>query len=97
MRYRGLVLAGMVLAGCDMLPQSQPVATAPAVAPERADAFVVLVERLNCQVDPVDHEPVHTAGFTDAEISVIGEQLVTEGRARLTDTGDLVLQTEDCL
>ena len=37
------------------------------------------------------------AGFTDAEMGAIGGQLVTEGRAELTDDGELVLLTENCL
>jgi hypothetical protein len=95
-RIFALVIGGLGLAACGML-QSEPVATGPTVPPERVEAFVIAGERMDCSIDPVDHQPLHAAGFSDAELGAIGDQLVTEGRARLTDTGELVLETENCL
>ena len=54
-------------------------ADGPTVASERVDAFVVLVERLNCQVDPVDHEPIHTAGFAEPSTSTLRTLTLTVG------------------
>jgi hypothetical protein len=101
MRYAALLVAAIGLGACDMLPgQSQTGAPlVPAVSGERVDAFVVLVERLNCRVSPDEdaHQQVHTAGFSDAEIVDIGQILVAEGRAQITDTGVLILLTENCI
>jgi hypothetical protein len=87
-----LVLAGLALASC--APQPEAVAIVPA---DRELAFVALVEQTACQVDPANHEAVHAAGFSDAEIDAIGQQLIAEGRAELSPTGQLILLTENCL
>jgi hypothetical protein len=95
-----LLLAGVGLGACDMLPgQTATSVAVPSVPQERVDAFVVLVEQLNCRVGPEEdeHPQVHTAGFSDAEIVDIGQVLVAEGQAEITDTGELVLLTETCL
>jgi hypothetical protein len=92
-----LALIGAVgLAACAPAPAEMP-APVVEVPRERVDAFVVLMEKLNCRFDPVDHAQVHTAGFTDDEVQAIGAVLVSEQRADLTDTGELVLLTEGCL
>jgi hypothetical protein len=100
MKKLALVLGVLGLAACDQMGLGQgPATSAPQVSAERVDAFVVLVEQLNCQVSPdeAQHVQVHTAGFSDAEIVDIGDVLVGQNRAQLTDTGTLVLLTENCL
>ena len=91
MKVHGLVLAGLALASCDLQPQEV------AVAPDRQAAFVGLVEQSNCELDPVSHEAVHAAGFSDAEIDAIARQLVSEGQAGVERDGRLVLVTGNCL
>jgi hypothetical protein len=100
MRLAFVLLAGLALASCDRLPWAgaeAPVEAAPPVASERVEAFAFAVERTGCTVDPVSHDALHQAGFSDAELASIGDILVADGRARLTDGGELILQTEDCL
>ena len=67
------------------------------VAAERVDAFAILLEQTGCRFDADDHEPVHAAGFIDAEIGDLGGALVADGRAELTPTGDLVLVSGACI
>jgi hypothetical protein len=95
MRY-AVILAGATLAGCNMLPQSQP--AAPQVSEERVDAFVTLVEVAGCELPHTDNDHLlDPAGFSDAEASAISQQLLADGRAELSPEGNLVLRTENCL
>jgi hypothetical protein len=95
MRFPGLILSAVILAGCEMLPQSQP-AAAP-VSQERVDAFVTLVEVAGCELPHTDNDHLlDPAGFGDAEASAISQQLLAEGRADLSPEGNLVLRTENC-
>lgn len=93
------IAALLLLGACGWGGESDPVVatSVPSVPPERVDAFVVLMEKLGCRFDPNDHEPVHTAGFTDEEIASIGAVLVADHRADLTDTGELVILSGNCL
>ena len=93
MKHVAAVLAGLVLASCGFVEQDQ----AAAVAPEREAAFIAVVEGTQCRVDPASHEAVHAAGFTDAEISAIGAELVGDERAELAPDGTLILLTANCL
>jgi hypothetical protein len=92
-RYAAVALVGLGLASCDVMPEGQGVA----IAPDRQAAFVALIEQSDCRFDPVNHEPVHAAGFTDPEISEIGGQLVAQGQAEIAPNGDLILLTGTCL
>jgi hypothetical protein len=98
MRYATQLLAGLGLGACDMLPGQQAAAPAPAVAPERVEAFVTLVEVAGCELPHTDNDHLlDPAGFGDAEASAISRQLIAEGRAEVSPEGNLVLMTERCV
>jgi hypothetical protein len=90
MKLAALILAGLVLASCDTSPLDP-------TPPARQAEFIDLVEGSGCRVDPVDHEWLHTAGFTDEELSAIGGDLVVSGVAEMSPEGALVLLTENCI
>ena len=87
-------LAALALAACEAPP---PLLGPPAVPSERVEAFVIAARQIGCTIDPVEHEAMHRAGFTDAEMGEISGQLLAEGRAQRTTTGALVIVTEDCV
>jgi hypothetical protein len=89
MRLAVTATLGLALAACTQPPMS--------VGPDRQAGFVGLVEQSGCRVDAVDHEFVHSAGFTDPEIAEIGGQLAAEGRAEITEAGDLILTSGACI
>ncbi len=93
MRYPVLVLAGLALAACEMLPQRQEEVV---IEPLRQAEFVQLVEAADCRVDPVDHAYLHDAGFSDPDIAAYGRALVNDGRAAFDQGGALLLRTETC-
>jgi hypothetical protein len=97
LRVAAVTLAGIALAACEAAPVPAPAPVIEPVAPERVEAFAIAARQVGCTVDPVRHEALHRAGFTDAEMDRLGAELVAEGRARRTVDGVLVIVTEDCV
>jgi hypothetical protein len=99
MRLAILGLAGLALAGCDMLPM--PGGSRASVGPDtsRRAEFIAVVEAAGCRLDQSENEAVLVpAGFSDAEAGALGGLLVSEGVAELSEgDGDLILLTENCL
>jgi hypothetical protein len=93
-----LALGGLSLAACDTFgPAPEPAEPEVVVSPLRQDAFVTFAEQSGCRIHPVDHAPLHEAGFSDTELVAIGQDLIEQGRAQRTIDGELVLTTEACL
>jgi hypothetical protein len=62
-----------------------------------SSGITALVEANKCRVDPANHDFVHTAGFSDAELGSIGGALVADSSAELAPDGTLILTTGSCL
>ena len=101
MRLAILVLAGVVLAGCDYMPSMSGDSRGTAVGPDtvRRAEFIAVIEANGCRLDQSDNAAVLVpAGFSDEEAGRLGGLLLSEGAAEISDgDGDLILLTENCL
>lgn len=97
MRLTALTMASLVLAACGNMPGMPGQGAGSAVPAERQATFVALVEANDCRVDPVGHQYVHDAGFTDAELDAMSEALIADGSAVIGADGALILTSGACI
>jgi hypothetical protein len=92
-----LGLGALALAGCEGFGFGGPAASM-APSPERVAAFENMVAAAGCELPHTDNDSIlDPAGFSDAEASAISQQLLAEGRATLSPSGNLVLTTGACV
>ena len=69
----------------------------PALAETARERTVAAIEAAGCVVDGANvNDVLDGLGLSDAEFRAIGEALMAEGRAELSDTGAFRLTTAGC-